>query len=596
MFDPASKEHRGKLRRAIEACDKRIQKFRENRVEMIRQLVGSHNADGGASQPVPVNLVELAASTVSQALVSGQPQVLIETPFSQLRHTAALFEMGVNKLAVRINVQRALQRIVYDAMFGIGIAKTGLFNAGTVDVDGTILPVVQPYVDVVSIDDYVFDTAARRLDRVAWEGDRMRLSLDEIASAGIYDREAIGKLRPTDRREQQNRFSSKAEEVSKDSAIEDEELDPYVDLIDVYFPRLNLVCTLAAGDSMEDVPPLRVEKWDGIETGPYHKLVYTEIPDNPLPLPPAAVWRDMHTLVNRLYRKLARQAERAKTVIGFRGEGEQDARRIRDAVDGDYVLMDDPKNVGSFSFEGVDPKIMAFMMQSNDLFNRHAGNLDALGGLGAMSDTVGQDELMVGNASKRIQSMQAATELVARDIMQSVAYDIWTDPVMDIPLTRHVPGTNVQVQTRFSPEIRTGDFYDFNFTLSTYSLQQLTPQQRLNGLLMLLERVIMPAGRMMQAQGMGIDWDETIRRLAKYSHLSDDVAAIVKFVGMSAADAVGPQGASEAPGMPAVTRRENVRINRPAGTRQGRDAAMMQTLLGAGVQNGDMAALARGGA
>ena len=75
----------------------------------------------------------------------------------------------------------------------------------------------------------------------------------------------------------------------------------------------------------------------------------------------------------------------------------------------------------------------------------------------------------------------------------------------------------------------------------------------------------------------------------KFGGLESEMEEIVMF--LSDTSEAGGQGQ---PAQPTSTTRTNVRVNRPGATRQGKDDAMGRILMGAGVQDGEAAALSRG--
>ena len=78
-----------------------------------------------------------------------------------------------------------------------------------------------------------------------------------------------------------------------------------VELRDIWLPREQLIITVETGKLG---PSLRVLEWDGPHSGPYRFLRFNEVPGNTMPLPPVALWRDLHDLANVLFRKLGLQS------------------------------------------------------------------------------------------------------------------------------------------------------------------------------------------------------------------------------------------------------------------------------------------------
>ena len=118
-----------------------------------------------------------------------------------------------------------------------------------------------------------------------------------------------------------------------DNAVD--EYDDFVDLWEIWLPRENKLMVVPSSGMTGTVAgkPLSVSEWDGPEGGPYHRLTFSEVPGNVMGLPAVALWMDLHELVNSLYRKLSRQAQRQKDVFTYPGGSEEDARRVAESSD-----------------------------------------------------------------------------------------------------------------------------------------------------------------------------------------------------------------------------------------------------------------------
>ena len=94
---------------------------------------------------------------------------------------------------------------------------------------------------------------------------------------------------------------------------------------------------------------------------------------------------------------------------------------------------------------GINTNSLAYAIQLDRILSRNAGNLDLLGGLSPQSDTVGQDELLASNASKRIADMQdRVTEFTTR-IVKDLAWYLWNDPLIDLPLVKRLDGSDLEI-------------------------------------------------------------------------------------------------------------------------------------------------------
>ncbi len=590
-YDPGSKMQTERLIKAIRHSRKLLRPFREQRSDAVKQFVGKHYGENGAPDKVPVNLLELAISIYIYQLAARHPRASVSTPHASLRAMARNSEIAADHLMSEIKFGRTLQRGVRDAMFGVGVFKLGLTRGRAVEVDDVMFEMGQPYADTVDMDDLVLDMQAKRWEQMCFIGNRYRMSVDEVRKNEWFD----SKVRDIEPMEDSGKSEDGDEQVRDLSQQGDDFKDGYkdfIDLWDIYLPREQILMTLRSDSSnalMIHPKPLSVIHWDGPEHGPYHVLSFTEVPENLMPLAPAAVLMDLHDLCNRLFRKLGRQAERQKTVVGVAAGADEDGNRILNAADGEMIRLDHPEKTQEYRFGGPDQVNLAMFLQGNDLFNRFAGNLDALGGLSPQADTLGQDQLLTASASKRLESMQAAVVEVTTAMMRDLMFWMWEDPTYDPPLTKRIEGTDIEIPVAFSPDDREGDFFDYNFSINPYSMQGQTPGQKLGTLNQILQTTLIPMLPMMQQQGIGINVHELMNLYAKWGNI-DELQTILTF----ADPEMGQQG--EGPIQPPkspVSTRTTIRRNIPGASRSGKDHAMMTALMGIGQQPSERQAIGR---
>ena len=367
----------------------------------------------------------------------------------------------------------------------------------------------------------------------------------------------------------------------------DNDFRPMVNVYDIWLPQENLLVTLPV-DSADALIPLSVVEWDGPEYGPYYRLAFSDVPGNTMPLPPAAMWRDLHDLANTLFVKWGRQAEDQKKVLGYHGGADMDAQRIVEAGDNEAIKMDDPNKAREYAFGGVDSTTLAFFLQVKDLFfTVPGGNLDALGGLSAQSRPLGQDELLSAQASQRISEMKDRTMIYWRDVISSLAWYEWSDPLRERKLEKTVTGVPGSIPVNWTPETREGDFSDYSIDIDPYSLEVQSPGQKIQNIVNVFNQFIAPFGEQMQAQGIGIDFEALIRIIGNYSNLPElsEILTSAPTDDISSAAGSSPQ--------PASTTRNYVRENRPAATRAGKDDVLSRILMGGQAQESEMATLGR---
>ena len=575
-------ERVSKLRAAVKHSRQQLEAFRRNRKEAISQYVGKHYSDDGAPDKVPVNLLALAILIYLRSLASRTPQVMISTKVPELKPSAYSFELGLNHLLKEIKYRKTQRRVVLDALFSIGIAKVGMNSTDQVEINGVFHDVGQPYFDHIDLDDWVHDISAKAYEQVQYAGHKFRLPLEYVKENPAYTNTANLKAsykEPVEEATEDGVASiSRGEERHTDS----DEYRQYIDLWELWLPLENLIVTLPVAGG----PPIRVEEWEGPERGPYHILSFSDVPGQIMPLAPVALWIDIHELANKLYNKLGRQAERQRDILGYTGEAADQAKRIGDGGDGDMIQMEQPGGAQEYKFGGIDQTTLAFVIHNRDLYSWLAGNLDTLGGLSPQAETLGQEELLVGNTSKMLDDMRDMAQDFNAGATEDLGSYVWHDPFWDPPIVKKIAGTDIEISTTFSPEERAeNDFVEYNFSIDPYSTEYRSPAAKLQTMTHLVQNFVIPAAPAMAEQGIFPNWEGIMRVFAKYTDMSE-IDEILTFGGEPMAQR--PQTVN--PGRPAVTQRTNVRINKPGRTRQGADFAHMQTLLGGGVQNSEAAA------
>lgn len=568
-----------RLQTAVEASRKILEDFRRDRYALIEQYVGSHYGPECSAGRSPVNLVEMAATIWGRELVAKAPAALVTTALPELRPWALKLQMALNRLMDQISFGDTLARVVQDALFGIGILKLGLTSTGEAEYLGQNFVETAPFADAISFDDFVFDTACRRMDKATFIGHRFRVPIEAIRDNPRYDPVTRAAVKPTEYTTTNETGDDRADVLTSGSGgSSTDEYRDHATAWELYLPIENLVVTLAD----ETFALLASEPWQGPERGPYILLGFEDVPGNPLPLPPLANLLDAHILVNRLAVKTGQQADRQKTITMVMDGAQDDAKRILDAGDGEMVRVTHPDKVRELRYGGADPATLATMIQFKDLFTYMAGNLDALGGLSPQADTLGQDKLLTENASKRVQTMKDKVTNLARVAVRDLSWYLAYDPLIDIPLTMEVPGRpHLQVRTRYTAAEMRGDWLDYNFDIAPYSLSNPTPQQRAGSLMQILQQIIIPMMPQLQQQGIVPDWQMILRVLSEYQNMPELTHIMTFAIPMPGSDSA-PVG--DAPMKSPVTTRTNVRVNRPGATRGGKDQAMIAQLMGANLQ------------
>ena len=101
-----------------------------------------------------------------------------------------------------------------------------------------------------------------------------------------------------------------------------------------------------------------------------------------------------------------------------------------------------------------------------DLFDRQAGNLSAMAGLGAQAGTVGQEELIHAAVSRKEAKMQQRVHSYTASVMGKIGHMMWADEFLELSgETEAIAGSGIMVESSWTPEHREGDFWQYNFDI-----------------------------------------------------------------------------------------------------------------------------------
>lgn len=557
--------------------------WRKLRRELISDYAGSLYGPSSASEKrrVVLALMHQAAQAMMLVLAANNPRYLLSASHSKLAGFAKHFQGAINELVVEIRLQESLSQCALDAFFGSAFMKTYLADAPLVEVEHDVwMDPGQPFAARISEDDHVFDTVVKDYRFTSFAGDRRPIPID-LLEDDRFDQKAVRRvLREIDGREMRDRAED--DELARglsqwDSGYSHEgEYRPQVEIIEIWIPDENKICTWATAPRMRiiDTPPLLEQEWAGPEEGPYRMLNLGPVPDNMIPSSPAMHLKFLFDLINRVYRKIANQAMRAKQLMVGDKSNEGDLDLIRKEGDGGTILLVNPDAAKVLTFGNVDNNLLGTGMHLLQQFDAAAGNLSARAGLGPSAPTLGQEQAIAGAVSRVEGSTQQRflhfTSLVGQDL----GYLLFTDPVKEMTWSERVPGTDYSVtkewiaQDRIEEDqfgnpvyvrAREGTFRDFKqFRVEPQSMPYRSASERLQAINMQIQGAA-PLLPLMAEQGVGIDWFEywdAVRELSGESLFS----RIIKVQGRNLDEGQPKHDATQA----AHTVRENVRRNEPS--------------------------------
>jgi len=149
------------------------------------------------------------------------------------------------------------------------------------------------------------------------------------------------------------------------------------------------------------------------------------------------------------------------------------------------------------------------------IFERIAGNPSTLGGLQAKAPTLGQEQMLYANASARVNDMR---NIVVHDacskVLERMAWYLWTDPIREHASTIRFPG-GLEMPVKWTPDLREGDFLDYNFSISAYSTGRDSPEMQYRRLMEVIQSVVLPLSSLAEAQGTRLDVSKLIEIISR---------------------------------------------------------------------------------
>ncbi len=568
--------------------------FRKERLEIQQEKAGNRFNGRGIKNARPVNMIAMGLNTHCQRLAGALPQVKVTAQNSQVASFARDMEIDTNRDLKSLELDELFEDGVLEGLVGLAIAKvywrvTDRFTTP----DGFEHERGEPVVELVDGEDALFDLNAKRMRELRYIGNRYMMAWDDFEQSSLFDDEAKERMRKH-RSTPPRRVPW--EERSLDVANADDTGQPFEDevaLRDIYMPpqagRPAWFMTIAEG---LDEPPLRGHVWIGAPlVKPFYVLAFEKVPGTALPFPPARHWMDLHKVVANLNAKLARQAQRQKSVLPVPTTSDEDVKRLNATGDGKAYKVTGTTVPKEVSFGGPNQVNAAFSIQARQLFSYVANNLDLLAGLSSQSPTLGQDQILNQGATASLAALERQARKWMRDICRAVTFYRYHDPHYATKIPTYGPNGQIAFETPWSyddaevdgirvPGRRHVDFFNFTFDIEAFSSEPRTPTQKLQAIMQVFNILgQQPAFQMLLQQGLGIDMRAFINEVAKLTNLEPELKAMVMNNTVPEAQPAEVRDGSTT--KPANTTRTYNRVNQPTrGTMQGAEQNLMQQYLG----------------
>lgn len=530
-----------KFQQAVQRGYKRMENFRRARIKFLQEYIGSYyDKTSGEIGNRPLNMIFNAVRVLIPTMVMNFPKHFVMTPYLAAREYANMLGLALDQHDLKINIKDTYRAALVDAIFTLGIIKTGLCASDSVlamdDGEGHIDPGTV-YSNKVDYDNFVVDPNSKEhmFADATFMGDRIVLPRRTLLESGQYNEDLVMRL-PAMSDDLERTRRAKSLSMNNIDQNENADLEDDVEIIELWVPSAKAIVTVPASPDLTFDDFLRIDDYYGPDTGPYSLLALTPpVPGNPMPIPMVGIWYDLAVKANEMAKKIIEQASRQKDIVAYKRAAVDDAEEVRNAGDGETVAVDDPSSLTTLSFGGQNQKNEGFLNDAMAWFNMMAGNPEQVGGQRVDAKSATAANILQQNAGVTLEDMKDLTYIFAAAEAGKRAWYFHTDPLMQMPLTRRVqqpgqmqigmqgqtfmtPPTMQDVQVILTPEARRGDFLDFTFHIEPESMGRVDSKVRVQQMTQLLTQImpaIMAAAQISMAMGIGFSPKAALLRASK---------------------------------------------------------------------------------
>ena len=501
-MNPNDDTQRGRLQKAIETSYRGLEWVRNLKRGLVESYAGS--GYGRPNKPRRETVINLPMQTVeayTMALVANRPRVLVTARNPARAFFAKKFTAAINTYIEQIGLEFTLRSWVLDAFFGLGVVKLHLADSGLVQLEtDRWMDPGKPFASNVSLDNFVYDLASTRWEQVRFAGDSYKIPFSELDHPMFFP-DVAQDLVPSKNASDDDRV----ERLSRGETVDDDDLEPMIDLADIWIPRDGMVYTFPVDSQRQfqiKSKPVAAMPWDGTERGPYPILGFNDVPDNIIPTSMAAQLQTLDRLINNLLRKQTRQAMRQKDITTYTPAGKEDAQRVQRTDDGGMIQVNDISQIGQLKMGGIDATNQAFAVSAIQMYDRMAGNLTAMLGLGAQAPTASQEQMIQGKISTKEAAMQYRVLDASSRLIRDLGFMLWHDKAQIIDGRIPLEGADgYSVDGTWRPDDREGSFFDYDLNVDVYSMAYQSPAQRWNTVTQFVTQIYAPLAQQFAAQG-----------------------------------------------------------------------------------------------
>lgn len=530
-YDPATdadKEEKfiGQLYACVKATERGMKPYRAMIDALIRDYTGDRYYGLDDQDPNflsrPMNQLFSAMAVTVPLLASQSPRAQVEAQNGVPQWEEYLHAQVLDRQNKKRNVVGLIRSEIVNMIVGLGITYTNRHATGNgkTSIDSVNVPVA----------DWIPDLWSRTYAEQQWEGYSVVVPLDSIKDGEGWQNteDLVGddEHALTEARKRHSRLPDYSER-----------LRPMIQLGRFYLADGTIyndpgpvIITIPLNQNRKK--PIRIEPYpqELADAGlsPFTHWLIHEVPDNLLPVPPAAAGKDLDDTINTLARKARNQAYRHKRVALVTRGNEADGEAVRDAKDGDMLAVTDANSVKDVTIGSFDMSVFQALTYCLQQSSRIMGNIDQIGGLKAQNITATESNNLQENATARIADTKVGIYRAASQDQAKRAYWTRTDVNLREPaMFQSGDATDYVVMYSDHLEHRngevtplTGQWADFEYGIVPRSMDLLLPQEKLKNLI----NILTIYGTQMQSiaqQGKTIDFGLVSDLISEYSDMPE---------------------------------------------------------------------------
>lgn len=519
-----------RVQRAISAGHRKLEPFRQMRNYAMREWVGAWYGrvpdlvGRSDNDKRPINILHQFIEAYLYPIVGEEIKFRVRPKRAGLRSQARLNELMINHRAREVGLLQTHRLVCLDALFsGLGIYLVGIGeSADEVRFRGEAYDPGEFFVTRVDLDDYASDPNSRDRREDTWRAHRFRTTKDQL-HAFFADRpdddpvhdmiEGLPVEYPGGSENPGYSHEISGESSPYESRVYDEVVLWEVAINYGKKTFRGLLPNLSGGEWL-----LEPVEYLGYEGGPYITMSFVDVPNNTMPLSPAAILMDLHIAMARVGVKAVKQILRSRRAVFYRPVEEETVVRLSESVDDDdFIKCMDTNAIKSEELGGLSQALVAGFEWLKREANNATNNMQQARGVSGQANTATEAAYLQANMGRALSWMRSRAREALQQVLMHMAWDLDTNAYLNQTFLERMPG-GVNIELVYDGMAREGNMTEFNWEVVPLDEPVQDRATRLNQILKVLQ--VLPAAAQTVAMLQG-DVKTLVRIVSEEANLPE---------------------------------------------------------------------------